>query len=724
MGKSNEFNLESKDAGHKKDYTNESKLNEKPIKQQSNVMISYHKIKRFIPFALVGLMDIAIILSLLDPRLMFPEYMWNKNEVIATVGSLLILLASFMVFLSYYFNRFMTIKKEHNQTQEQEQNDYARKAKILALLAMIFVIVGDVLVVDRVLAQLIYLYTLFILFIYTLLVRLFYPDYYNRLIQSLNNLPYVELKPDLIAFARSYTINWGPIILLAGIIGVIMVYLSIKSNLWEKLSESQSLVKLKQFYFYSKPPFTNIIVFSFSFVIFYLIGVVFDTQVALLLLVSFFGIVYEIFHSLYHVGKKMLAREKEQEFWEMFLSKRAAKYISVGSLLTGVVLGIITLFLTNDQGYATLLLVIGYFSIPIGRAVLSFIIQISDPKVTKYTIRRILGLIPLFVGTSIIVYALLVLAGNPVDLIVSQLPPGSSREKLRELYNNLFGFDQPIPVQWANYFFHFLLGDMGESIPFSGSKVFSVISERAIPTLELALIPLVLAVILSLPLGAISAKRQYSMTDNLVSIFSVIGLSIPVFFFLILLVGIFSVNLQLLPTLGNQSEISNVKNLNSLYIKLWVDLFGVPTENDVIFRVYDHLMHLFIPVVALTLLQLALYVRLVRSGMLEEIRKDYFLSGRASGFSEQIMTRRALKNVLIPLATFVGISVGASLGGAPLTETVMAWPGLGQYAIKSIASLDYPAVMATTLIVAIMIMLANLITDIVYSILDPRIRLE
>ena len=694
--------------------TSEKSTDDTIIEDESTEAISrtsqvLRPVKKMLVYLFPALGGLVALLGLSFQELLFQDYLW-KNEV-SMLGVLVYVLG---VFFFYYL---LWLNREIELGRRSVDQDWL---KALVLLAILGAFIGNVLIVGNVFVEVLYYYLIFILGIYILIVTIIYPDYYSRLIKSLENLPYVEMKGDIIKFATDFQIYVGGLILVAGIIMMLAIYSKLKGDPITKMSKNPQVLKLTNWFMYSRPPVTNILMMFVGLAVFFLFGTLFSESVALPLLILSLGIIFELIFSAYDFLSQLRYRAQDESMFR-FLSQRQSRHVSVGSFLVGIGLGLFVLVQTGDQGLATLWLIIGIFIVPILKVLLTFLIHLSDPKVAKYAIRRFLGIIPLFVGASILLYTILLIAGNPVDLIVSQLPPGSSRQQIKEIYENLFGFDQPPPVQWANYFFHFLLGDRGVSIA-SQANINNVLGERLFPTLELALIPLILAVLLSLPLGSVAAKKQYSFIDNIISIFSVVGLSIPVFFFLILLVGIFSVQLLLLPTTGAESSILSDQ---LFYVKIWIDFFGVPDrESDVVWRVYDHVMHLLIPVAALTLLQLALYVRLVRSGMLEELRKDYVLAGRASGFSEQIVTRRAIKNVLVPLATFIGLSIGASLGGAPITETVMAWPGLGIYTVQSIGSLDYPPVMATSQLIALMIMFSNLITDIVYSILDPRIRLE
>jgi len=329
-------------------------------------------------------------------------------------------------------------------------------------------------------------------------------------------------------------------------------------------------------------------------------------------------------------------------------------------------------------------------------------------------------------------------AGNPVDLILAGRQCGDNPgclEETRRLLNARFGFDSSPTIQWFNWFFHFLQGDLGQELIIGGSSVAVTIQQRILPTLELAILPLILSTLIAVPLGILAAQRQFSKTDNGIAVFVALGVSIPIYFLLILFILAFSGFFNWVPAFGRLTP-SNPIDINLFYANWYtggipIDFFGFfnfgsfDITGFIVWTQWDFIFHLFIPVIAVTMLSLALFTRLVRSGMLEVLRQDYIMSARASGFSEKAITNRyALRNVLIPLVTFLGLSLGGLLGGTPITETVISWPGLGTYAVLALTSLDYGPLMATTMIVAFMIMLGNLFTDILYSIVDPRIRIE
>lgn len=413
------------------------------------------------------------------------------------------------------------------------------------------------------------------------------------------------------------------------------------------------------------------------------------------------------------------------------LIKRAVKYISG---LLGVFIIVLFLIITIEWIIDVPLfneLLISLFKNGAGLFGLSIllIVVVYLPKAIKpflegrillYSARRLFAIIPIFVGISIICYGLMLATGSPVDLIMSRLSPGPGRDVVYQDLMRVYGLNAPYQSQWFNWFAHFLMGDLGNSIQY-GMLVSSAISNRLIPTLEISVLPLLLTIFLSIPLGIYAALRQYTWKDNSISIFVAVGLSMPIFLLILLCILLFAYYIPILPPGGMTTEWRDVGGINLFYVDLYTDTF---ISTIIEWELWDLLFHLIIPVGAITLISLALYVRLVRSGYLEVIRQDYILSAQAYGFDERtIIFRHSLKNVMIPLVTFIGLSIGGLLGGAPITETTLAWPGLGYFGVVSIRGYDYPIVMGLIMVTALLILLANLFADLLYSIIDPRVSL-
>ena len=320
-------------------------------------------------------------------------------------------------------------------------------------------------------------------------------------------------------------------------------------------------------------------------------------------------------------------------------------------------------------------------------------------SVFRYVARRLLFMIPVFLGVAILTFAVGNAAGNPLDLIRAGLrnPSPQVIEALRQYYH----LDRPVYERFLLWFGELLQGNLGVSQ--SGRPVAQQIGAWAFTTLELQLISLMLAVAIGIPVGVYSAKKQYSNADYAITSVAIFGYSMPTFWLGIMLIIVFSFYLGWLPSSGAQG----------ISFFWW----GNP--------ILDHLAHLVLPVTVLTYVTLAAIVRLVRANMLEVLRQDYILAARSSGLSDRTVTYRyALRNAISPVVTLVGLSFGAALGGAPATETTFSWPGLGYAFAQAALNLDIPLVQGITVVITIMVLVANLITDMAYVALDPRVRID
>jgi len=322
----------------------------------------------------------------------------------------------------------------------------------------------------------------------------------------------------------------------------------------------------------------------------------------------------------------------------------------------------------------------------------------------RYILRRILYLIPLFFGVLIIVFVASRLAGDPVQLMTVQNPriTPEARENLAKYY----GLDQPLHMQFILFVSQLLQGNLGNAYAIrGGTAVTTLIGDYAWLTFELQLAALFLSLIIAIPIGIISAKKQYSKLDVSVTTTSLLGTCIPVFYMGIIAIIIFSYFLGWFPYGGAHSLLPERYPFGSYIL--------------------DELWHMALPTAVLTFATLAPIVLLVRSSMLEVLRQDYILAARASGLSERsVIYKHALRNTLIPIVTYVGLYFGAMLAGAPVTETVFNWPGVGRLFVDATTKLDFPVIMGITVFITIMTLISNLITDITYGYIDPRIRLE
>ena len=317
----------------------------------------------------------------------------------------------------------------------------------------------------------------------------------------------------------------------------------------------------------------------------------------------------------------------------------------------------------------------------------------------RYVIRRILFMVPVFLGVAILTYVVGSAAGNPLDLIRAGMrnPNPAVIEALTKYYH----LDKPVYERFLLWLWQLLRGDLGVSL--TGRSVAQQIGAWSITTLELQVLALILSVVIGIPVGVYSAKNQYSKSDYAITSVAIFGYSMPTFWLGIMLIILFSFELGWLPSSGAQG-----------ITFMWG---GNP--------ILDHLAHLVLPTIVLTYVELATIVRLVRANMMEVLRQDYILAARASGLSERTVTYRyALRNAISPVVTVVGLTFGAALGGAPATETTFSWPGLGYAFAQAALQLDVPLVQGITVVITLMVLAANLITDLSYAILDPRVRIE
>lgn len=303
----------------------------------------------------------------------------------------------------------------------------------------------------------------------------------------------------------------------------------------------------------------------------------------------------------------------------------------------------------------------------------------------KYIAKRLLMLIPVIVGVSFLVFFIMAMApGDTAKAILGEDAPVEALEALREE----LGLNDPVPVRYVNYMKGLLQGDLGESYK-SGRPVFDEIMERFPATLELSFWGMIFAVALSIPIGIISATRQYSMLDSVSMVFALLGVATPNFWLGLMLIIVFALHLGWLPSGGNTAGFAS----------------------------------LILPVITLGTGCMANITRTTRSSMLEVIRQDYIRTAKAKGVSKnKVINKHALKNALIPVVTVIGLQFGSLLGGAVLTETVFSWPGIGTYLINSIKAKDTNAVLGTVIFFSICFSIVNLVVDILYAYIDPRIK--
>lgn len=315
----------------------------------------------------------------------------------------------------------------------------------------------------------------------------------------------------------------------------------------------------------------------------------------------------------------------------------------------------------------------------------------------RYIMRRILISIPVLFGITVVTYAIVTLApGDPVSALinpetVAALGPGWLEQQRAEL-----GLDRPLPVRYALWMKQILSGNLGYSFS-DRQPVADKITERLWPTLKLMLTVQLLALLIAVPIGILSAVKQYSWLDYLATVFGFTTISVPSFFLALAGIYLFAIKLRWLPSAG-------------------MGTIGKPPS------IIDSLEHLILPATVLGLAQAAPLIRYTRSSMLETIRQDFVRVARAKGLSEtRVITRHALRNALIPLVTVVALTLPQLLGGTVIIEQVFSWPGMGTLAIKAVRARDYPTMMAINMIGAVAILVSSLIADVLYAWIDPRI---
>ena len=279
------------------------------------------------------------------------------------------------------------------------------------------------------------------------------------------------------------------------------------------------------------------------------------------------------------------------------------------------------------------------------------------------------------------------------------------------------GLNEPLPLQYLNFLWNLVRFDFGKSI-FTGFPIIEEIKIRWPATFELSFAAMLIALALGIPAGVIAAVRKNSVVDNLTMSGSLIGVSMPVYWLGLLLIYLFAVNLQWLPPSGRISIQAGLsfQPITGFYI------FDTLIQGDMTaFR--DVIAHLVLPALTLSTIPLAILARITRSAMLEVLSQDYIRTARAKGVLEHwVIFKHALKNAMLPVVTIVGLEFGTLLGGAILTETIFAWPGIGEWIYGGILNRDYPVVQGGVIFVAIAFVLINLLVDVSYALLDPRIQ--
>jgi len=320
-----------------------------------------------------------------------------------------------------------------------------------------------------------------------------------------------------------------------------------------------------------------------------------------------------------------------------------------------------------------------------------------------YVLRRLLLAIPLLIGITFISFLVIHLApGDPMDFQTGELSTDSSAQA-KQMLRKQYGLDKPLPVQYWNWLTRLARLDFGRSFAPDGRPVLQKIAERLPITLRLNLIEMAIILIVAVPIGVFSATRQYSRFDKATTIFVFVGFATPDFWFALLLMMAFGTYLGW--------PISGLRDTNWEYLSFWR-------------QQWDFLSHLFLPITVATFGGLAGFSRYMRQSMLEVVRQDYIQSARAKGLAERVVIgKHALRNAMLPIVTILGLSLPGLIGGSVIVESIFAIPGMGQLMVQSVFQRDYPVIMGNLVIVSTLTLIANLLADVAYGLVDPRIRL-
>jgi peptide/nickel transport system permease protein len=318
------------------------------------------------------------------------------------------------------------------------------------------------------------------------------------------------------------------------------------------------------------------------------------------------------------------------------------------------------------------------------------------------------------VGVSVLVFLMLrMIPGDPARLLLGEYANPDELTRLRAQ----LGLDQSYLTQYAIYLKNLLQGDFGKSVR-TGAPIVNEIGVRLLATIELSLAAMVIATILGIAAGVVSSVKQYSIFDYGSMFLALIGVSMPIFWLGLMLIYLLSVKFPILPMMGRITMGLEAPPVTGLVV---IDTLIAGQLGGFL----DSLRHLILPSFTLATIPMAVVARITRSSMLEVLNKDYVRTARAKGLDEKIVIlRHALRNAFPPVVTVLGLNLGLLLGGAVLTETIFSWPGLGRYVVDSLMARDYAAVQSCILIFAVVMALINLFVDLVYVILDPRIRVQ
>ena len=332
----------------------------------------------------------------------------------------------------------------------------------------------------------------------------------------------------------------------------------------------------------------------------------------------------------------------------------------------------------------------------------------------RFVVRRLLLLVPILIGLSILVFLWIrALPGSPATTLLGERATAEQIAAINEQY----GLNDPIWEQYWRYVKSLLEFDLGQSVT-TRRPVFDEFLERFPATIELAVGAMLFSVLFGIPLGFLAAKRHGSFLDHSSLFASLLGISIPIFVLAIILKYVFAVQLGWLPTVGRISVLIDLEHPTNFYV-----LDAIVTRNWE--ALWDVIQHLILPSIALGTIPLAIIARITRASVLDVQNEDYVRTARAKGVAPRAVDgRHILRNAMLPIATIIGLQTGLLLSGAVLTETVFAWPGIGTWLVEAIKARNYPVLQGGILFIAFVFVIVNLIVDVSYGFLNPRIRLS
>jgi dipeptide transport system permease protein len=328
-------------------------------------------------------------------------------------------------------------------------------------------------------------------------------------------------------------------------------------------------------------------------------------------------------------------------------------------------------------------------------------------------LRRFLLVIPTFLGVIALTFVLVRLApGDPILLLAGE--HGVTEQRYAELKQQ-FGFDRPVYAQFFIYLWQVLQGNLGISVV-TQNAVIDEFSQLFPATLELSLCAILLAVLIAIPAGVIAAVKRKTFVDHSITAMSLVGYSMPIFWWALLLILLFSVNLGWLPVAGRVSFMFDVQTVTGFML---IDTLLAGDREAFI----SALRHLVLPSIVLATIPMAVITRMTRSSMLEVLRQDYIRTARAKGASEwRVIFIHALRNALVPVVTVIGLQTSILLTGAILTETIFSWPGIGKWLLEAVYRRDYPVVQGGVLLIAGLVITVNIFVDLLYVLINPRLR--